>query len=58
LTSRGARKAQEWLRTCHELGWSKEEITRLHDLWLEYHDCDGNLIADLLRQDAKINTPK
>ena len=56
LTARGARKLTEWLRECRALGWSGEAIAGpLYDLWIKYHDRDGNMI-DTAVTDTEVRT--
>ena len=38
LTNAGARALANWLRYCVSIGWPKGALTRLGDLWIEYHD--------------------
>jgi len=42
-TLKAAKDCSNWLRACSDLGWRKEDMGRLADLWWEFHDDEGNL---------------
>lgn len=44
-TQAAVRKCAEWLRTCLELGWRRDELDWLEELWWKHHDANGNLKA-------------
>jgi hypothetical protein len=37
------KECARWLKACLDLGWSKQDLEHLEDLWWRYHDTDGNL---------------
>lgn len=41
---RGAKMRAKWLAYCLEIGWSKDSLDRLGDIWDANHDEAGNLI--------------
>lgn len=43
LTRIGLNKYLSWLGFCREIGWTRESIGKLADLWLEFHDENGEL---------------
>jgi hypothetical protein len=46
-TTLATRKCHEWLRYCLEIGWPRESLKALADLWWKYHDKDtGRLTVD------------
>lgn len=40
----GAKRCLQWLRDCEAIGWPKEAMPRLADIFWEFKDRDGNLI--------------
>ncbi len=53
-TATGARKCAEWLTWCRNNGWPGSSLSKLCDLWWEFHDDSGNLIESS-QSDAKVN---
>jgi hypothetical protein len=43
VSPNAARACSKWLDTCRELGWRREDMPFLCDLWWKYHDDDGQL---------------
>ncbi len=43
MTRIGMKKYLAWLQFCRDLGWSKALMPRLAQLWLDYHDENGEL---------------
>lgn len=42
-TIRAIEKCAEWLAYCHRIGWTRESLDRLEELWWEYHDERGEI---------------
>ena len=42
-TTKAIRECAEWLKACLDLGWSKDSLDFLEDLWWQHHDAKGNL---------------
>ena len=40
-------KCAEWLAYCLEIGWSKNDLDGLQELWMANHDDNGNYKAQL-----------
>lgn len=43
-TSRAIKKCAEWLSYCLSIGYTKEQLDRLEEIWWMFHDERGNLI--------------
>lgn len=46
-THRAVRLCGEWLAECLRLGWRRDQLDALEELWWRYHDDRGNLIDPL-----------
>ncbi len=42
-TRKGIQKCAEWLSYCISIGWSKDDLDGLENIWWQYHDGNGNL---------------
>lgn len=42
-TTRAAKACADWLAYCREIGWHKDDMSRLADIWWDFHDDDGTL---------------
>lgn len=42
-TLQALRKCAEWLYFCLSVGWKREQLHRLEELWWKYHDDRGNV---------------
>lgn len=43
MTRLGLKRYMHWLRFCKNIGWSKSQMPFLAQLWLDYHDDNGDL---------------
>jgi len=43
MSRKGIKLCAEWLAYCLKIGWSRDDLDRLEEVWWEYHDEDGNL---------------
>ena len=44
-TRQAVKKCGEWLASCLEIGWSKQDLDGLEKIWWEHRDERGNLKA-------------
>lgn len=42
-TQRAARDCANWLRACLQLGWRRESLADLEEIWWTHHDYLGRL---------------
>ena len=47
MRNKKIKKCAEWLAYCLEIGWSKNDIDGLQELWMANHDDNGNYKAQL-----------
>jgi hypothetical protein len=43
MTRIGQRKYLAWIHFCQTIGWRKSDMPRLAQLWLDYHDDNGEM---------------
>ena len=43
-TKKAIYNCANWLAYCLSIGWSKNDIDGLENLWWQYHDDQGNLV--------------
>ena len=43
-TQRALKNCAEWLVTCLRLGWSRNDLDALEEIWWQHHDYQGRLI--------------
>ena len=47
MRNKKIKKCAEWLAYCLEIGWSKNDLDGLQELWMANHDDNGNYKAQL-----------
>jgi hypothetical protein len=45
MRNKKIKKCAEWLASCLEIGWSKNDLDGLQELWMANHDDNGNYKA-------------
>jgi hypothetical protein len=45
-TSKALLTCARWLSYCLSIGWSKDDIPRLEEIWWQWHDDYGRLLRD------------
>jgi len=45
-TAQAARQCANWLVSCLEIGWPKDKLDLLENIWWKHHDYRGNLTVD------------
>lgn len=47
MRNKKIKKCAEWLAYCLDIGWSKNDLDGLQELWMANHDDNGNYKAQL-----------
>jgi hypothetical protein len=45
-TSKALLTCAQWLSYCLSIGWLKDDIPRLEEIWWQWHDDYGRLLRD------------
>lgn len=54
-TEKASKKLAKWLAYCLEIGWSKDHLDALEELWWKYHD---SKTGELIQMNKKLSLEK